>query len=330
MRLSLTLLLLWCGSMAAVAEDQVPQATGNDDSLQWLQKMTRAMHALDYEGRFVFHAGGQLEAMDIQHQVTGDGEHERLTAQSGESREVIRDNDRLLCISEGEHQTDVTPPSAHHVFSGQWLDSPDKLLATYRLQMLGQDRMAGRAARIIAIVPLDDYRYGYRIWLDEETALLLKSDLLTAQGQILEQLMFTRLRVVPSTLASSAGHASPPMAGTEAGAGQGRPIPVVQASAWRVAGLPKNFELREVSYREGVGSSKVEHRLYSDGLATVSVFIEPATAGQPMLNGASSMGAMNAYGINLDGYQVTVVGEVPEHTVRVMAQSLSRENPGHD
>lgn len=299
-------------------------SASDPQAVQWLHDMNQAMRSLDYQGRFVYHSGGQMEAMEIHHRVDDGGEWERLTALTGAAREVIKDDDQLRCFTdgEGEHRSSATTNLPGHGFPNQWFTMPDKLTRAYRVKHLGEDRIAARMARLIAIIPVDEYRYGYRIWLDRETSLLLKTDLLTPRGDIVEQLMFT------SIVIGGDDRESRPAAGPD-GASETTERPAKRDSVWRVNRLPPYFELREVSLRRNGEGPAVEHHLYSDGLAAVSVFFEPE-AGEDLLNGASSFGALNAYGQNLGEHHATVVGEVPLRTVKMMAESISRVDNGDD
>lgn len=94
--------------------------------------------------------------------------------------------------------------------------------------------------------------------------------------------------------------------------------------------LPAGFE-QDMTRIHQIPTSimPVEHRIYSDGLASVSVFIEKnAEKGEDNLFGGSHMGAVNAHGRTLNGYHVTVVGEVPQATVKMIGESVRyRESP---
>jgi sigma-E factor negative regulatory protein RseB len=200
----------------------------------------------------------------------------------------------------------------------------DALLEHYQLEVLGDDRVAGHMARIVAITPRDAFRYGYRFWIGKDSKMLLKSDLTGVDGKAIEQVMFTRLgigrRIAEADLEPSLSGkefswyrqsgARPPTA-----AGAGMP-------AWKVQRLPGGFRMTDYQRRRmRPDSSGAEHLVFSDGLATVSVYVETVTGDSEPLGGLSSMGAVNAYGAVADGHQITVVGEVPAATVEMIARS---------
>jgi sigma-E factor negative regulatory protein RseB len=207
------------------------------------------------------------------------------------------------------------------------LDSIEKY---YRFESVGDDRMTGIMSQVVTITPRDAYRYGYRFWIARDSKLLLKSDLTGARGVPIEQVMFTHLGVgnevseagMPATPGEDAPAWHHQDIGGTAMADPGEPH-------WAVHRLPEGFSLTNFQRkRMRPGGEETEHLVYSDGLATVSVYVEMASADDNPLTGLSSMGAMNAYGALVDGHQVVVVGEVPAVTVEMMARSIVSHGDG--
>jgi sigma-E factor negative regulatory protein RseB len=309
----------------------VPAHAGNM-ARQWLEDMSRALQNLDYEGTFVYLHNGKLEAMRIIHQRDGEDEKERLISLTGSAREVIRDNQSVTCIMPDSKSVMVGRSRPRQPFPvvPRDLDSIEKY---YRFENIGNDRMAGVMSQVVTITPRDAYRYGYRFWIARDSKLLLKSDLVGAHGVPIEQVMFTHMGV--GNEVSDAGMPVPP--GEDAPAWHRQDIGGTATADpgepdWVVQRLPDGFSLTNYQRKrmrpDGEGT---EHLVYSDGLATVSVYVEMASADDNTLTGLSSMGAMNAYGAIVDGHQVVVVGEVPAVTVEMMAESIgSRRDGTHD
>ncbi|HKK14461.1 MAG TPA: MucB/RseB C-terminal domain-containing protein [Gammaproteobacteria bacterium] len=316
----------WCLLLVAT-----PVLASGDDAAQWLDKMSRAVQTLSYEGTFVYLHGGRLEAMHIVHRGSAKGEQERLVSLTGAAREVIRSNKTITCILPDSKSVMVDRDLPGEPFPERFPGNIARLGRDYQFQALGTDRMAGRSARVIAIKPRDRYRYGHRLWLDQKTHLLLKSDLTNARGVPVEQVMFTHLQIrdhIPDAALK------PALTGRDftwyrggGRAGSGGPVP---DSGWRVGRVPRGFTLAyHRRHKLASGSRPVEHMMYSDGLATVSVYIEEHDGDRDdRLQGLSAMGALNAYGRTVDGHQVTVVGEVPQATVRMIGRSVHHERPG--
>jgi len=302
------------------------QAAAQDSARQWLDEMSSALQTLDYDGTFVYLHDGRLDAMRIIHQVSDGGQRERLVSLTGSPREVLRDDKAVTCIK----------PDNKSVMIGKSRPRPPfpvlpKDLGNashyYQIKDVGDDRMAGYDARVIAITPKDEFRYGYRFWIEQNTRMLLKYDLSGPDGVPIEQVMFTRLGI---------GADIPPSALQPSLTGDGytwhrqeevrdSPAAASGKSGWQVNELPDGFVLTNFQQkRMREDAEAAEHMVFSDGLATVSVYIEKRAHEDASLNGLSSMGAMNAYGLMVDGYQVMVVGEVPPATVRMIAHSLGR------
>ena len=299
---------------------------------QWLDAMSEALQNLDYDGTFVYLHNGKLEAMRITHQRDGDGEKEHLISLTGSAREVIRDNQSVKCIMPDSKSVMVGRSRPRQPFPLVPRDL-GSIESYYRFENVGDDRMAGVMTQVVAITPRDAYRYGYRFWIAKDSKMLLKSDLIGVHGDAIEQMMFTQLGVgdeaSDSDLPATPGEDAPSWHHQDIG---GTAAPVTGEPRWAVQRLPDGFSLTNYQRkRMRPGSDGTEHLVYSDGLATVSIYVEMPSADDNSLKGLSSMGAMNAYGVQVDGHQVVAVGEVPAVTVEMMARSVTaREDQRHD
>jgi sigma-E factor negative regulatory protein RseB len=189
--------------------------------------------------------------------------------------------------------------------------------------MLGSDRVAGRKTQVIAIKPRDKWRFGYRLWLDEETGIVLRSVLLDEKVHPLEQLMFTDLQIKPE-IDNALLLPSVSIPKTSSSSSAAKPIKEkVSESLWQIAGLPLGFkQVMHSRFQNNVDAHATEHMVLTDGLATVSVFLEPLMESKPLLKGSTQLGAMHAFGKVIDDHQALVVGEVPKQTIRKIANSL--------
>jgi len=305
------------------------QAVAQGDARKWLDDMSGALQSLDYDGTFVYLHDGKLEAMRIIHRMDKGGQRERLVSLTGSAREVLRDDKMVTCIMPDNKSVMVgqsRPPQPFPVVPRDL----DSVSPHYLLEDVGDDRMAGYAARVIAITPRDSFRYGYRFWIARDTRMLLKSDLTDVDGKPIEQMMFTRLSIgddipaddlQPSLTGDGYTWHSQVNVRRKPSHPEGKP-------AWQAGKLPAGFSMTHFQHkRMRDASSDAQHMVFSDGLATVSAYVENVDSVQEPLVGLSSMGAMNAFGVLRDGFQVTVVGEVPPATVEMIATSL---NPAGD
>ena len=299
----------------------------SQNAQDWLREMSQATQDLTYRGTFVYLHNGRLEAVRIIHRAAEGDEQERMIALTGEAREVIRDNERVTCILPKSKAVMVGRSIPRKPFPSALPRDLHALTDNYEFLAMGEDRVSGLPSRIVLIRPRDAFRYGYRLWLDRDNSLLLKSDLIDAEGRAVEQMMFTDMQVLDEVSAEELepalegedytviGHADRNAAIDEDAA----PI----ESDWAVADLPAGFMVTHHN-RHSMPSAngEVEHLVLSDGLATVSVYIEPQRPEREGLAGLSSMGAVHALGVRRGDYQITVVGEVPRLTVERIEQSV--------
>ncbi|MCB1749260.1 MAG: MucB/RseB C-terminal domain-containing protein [Gammaproteobacteria bacterium] len=299
----------------------------DDQAQNLLREMHDATRHLNYDGIFVYQRGAQLDTMRLVHMVDGDVERERLISLSGPAREVIRDGTRVTCLFADDHAAMVERAPPRDIIGIGFSAPVDALVDNYHFSLDGRERIAARDAVIVGVTPLRDDRYGYQLWIDAASKLLLKSVILGRGGRALEQVQFTHIDVID---APDPERLRPEIAGSgftwqldadDGNLGSGSD----EALHWRVAWVPDGFEMKENDV-QNMATSKmpVDHLVYSDGLAMVSVFIEALMEGEPPLQGYSARGAVNAFSRIADGHQITVVGEVPLPTVRQIAASVGR------
>jgi len=199
--------------------------------------------------------------------------------------------------------------------------------------LLPASHVLGHAARVIAVNPKDQFRFGYRLWLDESTAMPLKTQLCDSHGQVIEQILFARLEMpesIPDSELVTAVHTEG-MHWFRQGPSRSTAPPALLA--YRASELPPGFHLT-VAGEQTLGGAGVPaaHLVYSDGLATVSVFVEaepksgaaekPNTPSEAPLQGLARVGSGFAFSTVVQGHQVTAVGEVPAQTVEFIAHSV--------
>ena len=318
---------------------QAAKPAGSETGWGWLERMLQAAHTLRYEGTFVYQHGQELETLRVVRSHGPNGDWQRLTSLSGPPREILVAGDHTYWLTPN-HQVAFTedyprpfPLPAH--LSRQ----RGQLERYYELQLLDEERVAGRQTRVVAIKPRDAWRFGYRLWLEPQTGMALRAALVDETGQTLEQMIFTEFQLKPADDLSpppipDAGEfalLNAPVAVSKAAQGlKAPPLPAHddQASladaAWRIEPIPAGFAPVSQRHFTAPSGRLAEHRVFSDGLATISVFLEQLEAEPPLLRGASRWGSMNAYGVVIAGYQALVVGEAPAATVREIASAIQR------
>ena len=165
-------------------------------ALQYLNKMGEALKSLNYYGTLVYMHDGRVESLKIIHKRDSSGELQRVVHLTGEAREVIRNNDVVTCYMPDSQSVLVGERRFNNHLLSKLTRNFQEFAGNYQFQVDGNGRVAGRNATIISINPKDNFRYGYRFWIDDENGLLLKSDLMSSDAVVLEQLMFVELTVV--------------------------------------------------------------------------------------------------------------------------------------
>ena len=300
-----TVTLVAAGRAAAAA---CPDA--DIEALRWLDQMSRSIHQVNYSGVVTFQRGGDMQVMQVSHSVVDGKASERLTELTGQGAEVVRVDHPLECVHPGHRLLRLgTDLQAGRCGVAEY----------YRFRVTNGERVAGRQAVRIRIEPLDMYRYGYVMELDQETGLLLKSETIGRGDKVLESFQFANLSYVPDTgsaatdvnvvhLARHPHPGIPPAAGSS-------------GMAWVVNWLPRGFTETDQPNADS------PRRTYTDGLAVFSVFLERLSREIRPGEGVVRKGGTTSYtrGLTLAGRPVlvTVVGEVPVNTARMVADSVA-------
>jgi sigma-E factor negative regulatory protein RseB len=279
------------------------------EALQWLDKMSRSLRQVSYQGVVTLQRDENMQVMQVSHSVGPTLGSERLTELTGQGAHVER----------GDHPLDCVHPG----YQMLRLESPPKtdrcgIAAHYRFSIAEGERVAGRNAVRIRIEPRDMYRFGYVLALDNETGLLLKSQIVNQGHETLETMQFAQLSYTDSVptigqvaVIHQAEHPRTDSTGTRLAVGR----------AWTVGWLPRGFAATDSPL--GIGG----RRTYTDGLAVFSVFLEALDREISPGEGMVRQGGTTTYtrGMRLAGRPVlvTVIGEVPVNTARMVADSVS-------
>jgi sigma-E factor negative regulatory protein RseB len=303
------------------------QATAGP-AMDWIGKMSNAMRNLSYQGNFVYIHENQVESMSIFHIKNESGESERLLSLNGEAREVYRDNKNLTCIWPSSRKV-VVDNSRQNTFSPLFIpDNIARIGRHYEMSMAGEGRIANHEAVIVNIKPKDQFRYGLKLWINAANGLLLKSNLINERNEVVEQVMFTNIEIL-SDIEQMLVFKLPEIdeSFTMVRYHSGEALETVEADmTWQFSNMPAGFR-KESAVKRMVGDTGrfVQQIVYTDGLASLSIFVEKETA--QTTQGETSMGAVNGFIYLIDNYSVTAIGEVPAVTVRQVAESVSFKMP---
>ena len=300
------------------------------DLFDMLKRISDADQNQNYQGTFILRKSGNLSALHVTHGVDDKGVWETLEALNGEPRKILRHNDRVISIFPDREIISIRHNNKKQPLHPQLPDNIEQFEQFYSMQRLEDDRIANHPSLVVDLLPKDQYRYGYRYWVDKNTGMLLRCDMVDEDHLVAEQMMFTSLEYLPRIPSQSFE-----IQQFEQFKQQLLDEPEVDVqkpaeAGWKVTRLPEGFMLTQSTMRYSQPTATklsdnspldLLHMVYSDGLASVSVFVEINQGKEKHLQGPSSMGAVNAYGHAVDDFFVTVVGEVPAATVQLMAQS---------
>src|SRR5471030_916687 len=185
--------LIPCAVVGAMLTVLPQRSFGADDPRDWLQKMNQALATRNYDGTFFHLSEGRVETMRIVHRVKAGLVTERLQSLDGSGREFVRNNGELTCYLPDQHTVLVEQRQDQGPFLGSLPQFNAAVSDSYRIEALPETHILGRPARVIAVNPKDQFRFGYRLWLDEKTAMPLKTQLCDSHGRVIEQIFFARL-----------------------------------------------------------------------------------------------------------------------------------------
>jgi len=315
-------------------------ASAGDEAGDWLVKMSQAARMANYEGVLVYRGDDILETFRVTHRFEDGSERERVQSMTGEVREVLKQNNKVTCLlPKDQRLTANRPATPKSLFKPLSQDRLKQISDVYELKELGKARVAGRNCRGIAIAPRDEFRYGYELWADSESGVPLKLSLVASDGRLLEQMFFTEVRF-PTSIPESAFARDVPAdqarqstaAAADAIAQAHEREPVAEETTAEVASaqfskLPPGFRVVRREIRASPAGVR-EHLLLSDGLSAVSVYRvlrnspEAAASTAAAEHRIDQMGPLNAYSRSVGQVQITVVGEAPRRTVKMIGDNI--------
>lgn len=305
------------GLMCLQAQAQQPTP------IEWLDRMSVAVTSSNYEGTVIRHQRGETEALKVAHKIIDGVVNERLASQEGNGLEIIRIGDEVHCILPDKKSVLVETWNNQSTLFSALPRSEAARTPQYDLSLVRDGRVAGRPAIMLAIRPHDEYRFGHRIWLDKETAFPLRTSLVDTNGEVIEELKFAEIKFGDNIAASSFD----PSVQLDSFTWYREPdrnqsIDIV--TDWDCDDLPAGFRAISTRTEQMADSeSPTTHIVYSDGIAKVSVFIADRSPEES--DGWALVGTSNSFTAEIDGFQVTAVGEVPGVTVQRIAASMRRQ-----
>jgi len=316
-----TFVLVLAASLAgggALAQTTTPEA------LALLRKMYEASQRLSYTGVFVYEQGDRTETSRMTRIAGTDGGVERLEVLGDSPREVIRSGGTVRCYYPDRQLVKVERQAVRAQFPALVPERFTELARHYHIVRGGNARIAGIECESVILVPHDGLRYGHKLWADARTGLLLRARTVNDKGETVEQYTFTQIQI--GKVPRAAVRPRPVGAGWRVEEANATPASLAEVG-WSVA--PELPGFRKVAeLRRALGEAhSVGQVVYTDGLASLSVFIEPLSARPATPHGLSRVGAIHIVTREVADHLITVVGETPAASVQRLAESVRYRRP---
>lgn len=305
----------------------------------WLERIHAAAGQKNFQGTFVVSAGGSVTSSRIAHYCEGRNQFERIDSLDGQRRQVLRHNDVVQTLWPASRVAVVENRSMIGGFPALLQSSADRIVRYYDARPLGRDRVAGHEANVLLLKPKDSFRFGYRLWAEKSSGLLLRAEVLGAQGEVIEASAFSDVQIGVRPQPELVLAAMKRLDGYRV---QRPAFEQVEISreGWQLRDLPPGFKHVSSVRRtidaasptpaaSGAGDAPaapaaVLQTIYSDGLTHVSVFVEPYNAVMHRHELLMAMGATQTLARRQGEWWLTVIGDVPVVTLKAFAAALER------
>ena len=285
-----------------------------------LEEMTEASQQRQYRGRFLYQLGGEVSTMELSHAVIDGKQYQRLTHLDGRLVEVLQLGDEVVCLHPNGTLTRINDNDTGLLAFRDRLSS--SIPEQYNVLVDGDGRVAGRVTTRMRVAPLDNHRYGYRLWVDRDSSLLLKSEMVDTSGLAVERVEFVSLDLEPGLKRSDFQLPRVIAERSLETVAAARSERVHVDAGW----LPSGFEAADRDRRVAGMRQPVTAQSYTDGLATFTLFVESVASDQ-VEEGISRVGPTVAISRvqNLGEriYLMTLVGEIPQPTAERIMEAVA-------
>ncbi|NWG39193.1 MAG: MucB/RseB C-terminal domain-containing protein [Hydrogenophilaceae bacterium] len=313
-----TTILIWTSLALFLALGvQIARAA---DALEMLNVAREAAAKLDYTGTYFYHHGEHTEVLRVAHRADRHGELHKIEVLDGPHREFLRINDEVFCHMADGKTIRIDRNAVQRFFPAVVPDESVNLSRNYIPRLGGIEKVAGRECRVIILDPRDQFRYTHMIWLDRQTSLPLKTRTVDNHGAQVSMIVFSEIEIGTKPDKSIFDVR---MAGKKI---QAASLSQAQQpdDGWSISPPPGYVNILKAMRPLHGKKTPVLHRIYSDGISNLSVFIEPIVDGANYLDGLSTESAINIYSRRVSGYKITAMGEVPAAALLETANSVQK------
>ena len=281
------------------------------EALRVLSRAALAAETVNYSGNYIYQYGQSLANYQITHLIEAGLSTERRILMNGEAKEYLRVGDKVSMYPPQASDFVLDRRYTSRLFPNHLPSDLPELLNSYGVSKMGRDRVAGRETAVYQLEPLDAYRYPQRFWVDEESGLILKWLMMGMRQEMVQAFSFAQIQIGGKIDRKLLKPSNPV-----------RPVVVVDGEIADAANDPRwlikptipGFKLIKQTTRHLAHKQReVLHHLYSDGVVTLSVFIEPMNSNIPL--GLAHQGPIHLFARQIGGQLVSCLGEVPAATV---------------
>jgi sigma-E factor negative regulatory protein RseB len=310
--------LLFFGTSAFVA---AAQTTTPAEGMHLVRQMADAARQLNYSGTFVYRHGSQIETSRIWHLTDASGDYERLETLDGPRREIVRNNEEVTCFYPAAKTAKMERWTPGRRFPAVGSEQLAAVVANYTVRKGPIDRVAGYDCQLAILEPRDNLRYGHAFCAELKTGLPLRAKTFNERNETVELFAFTQVQIggdipreklQPSYDTSAPGWKVEP---SELGPNAETSLP------WTVVNPPAGFR-KVLELTRKIQGKSTSQLVFSDGIAAVSVFLEPSVAGTRAAQELTHQGAINIFIRPQAGYTITALGEAPAATVMQFGNSV--------
>ncbi|MBX3621298.1 MAG: MucB/RseB C-terminal domain-containing protein [Rhizobacter sp.] len=321
---------LACAQNALTSGDPLVEAR---ETRAWLVRIQEAANKRNFVGTVVFSTGGAVASSRIAHYGEGRDQFERIDSLDGQVRSVFRHNDLVHTVWPQRRVAVVEQRDETSSFPGLLQAGSERVQEFYDLKPVAIERVAGHEANVLVLQPRDKLRYGYRLWADKATGLLLRTEVLGERGEVLESSAFSEVsigvRSQPETVTQPLKRLEgfrvlrPQQVSTRP-EGEGWVLKTSVPGFRLVSCVKRQFEMPARREAESPGPQALQ-TVYSDGLTYVSIFIEPFSPERHVRSMATAIGATQTMMRREGDWWITVMGDVPAATLRQFANGIARK-----
>ena len=301
---------------------------------EWLMRMHQASTNRSYVGTFVVSAGASMSSAKIWHVCEGTQQIERVETLTGAPRSIFRHNDNVITFMPDHKSVRSEKRESLGLFPELFQSADSRIADFYMFRQVGGERVAGVDADVIMLTPKDRLRFGYRVWSERQNGLVVKLQTLDSEGRVIEQAAFSELQLDAPVSMNQLIE----MMNKTQGYKIDKPVLVkttASAEGWALKTSVAGFKPTSCYRRPGFGAGGPDKQpsaegplqwVFSDGLASVSIFVEPFESQRHVQESKLSLGATQTLTHRSGGHWITLVGEVPMTTLQLFSNALERKD----